>query len=367
MKNVWARFACGLFLAGSAMGPASAQGTADLPEYLKSISGTTAPTPAALAAKNILQLNITMFELYDDAAQVFQRNILAKHPLILALFSGAGGRMILYRPGQPPLNAPSVPLVYQLLKSTGHSTMAISEVVMPYLNNATDQSWRGNMLAYRSRMKSAIDSADAMDMQADWKATTKAILENNLAYMDDCLAKNVITLDGLQAFARKQGPDIKKIVSWAAETQVKHWMGVLDEWQKLVGADWNKTYAASNTIYVTRQNNVLFSVLAQYMGPDAINDRLMLIETVSFITTPEDMLTSVTRIISDRSVGQLFFGNYHLMDYELMGGDARKTIISESAKRGRQPFLPPAVPFGSKQWPTLITPGQGATSLDDLH
>jgi len=24
------------------------------------------------------------------------------------------------------------------------------------------------------------------------------------------------------------------------------------------------------------------------------------------------------------------------------------------------------VPFGSHQWPTLITPGPGATSLDDL-
>ena len=40
--------------------------------------------------------------------------------------------------------------------------------------------------------------------------------------------------------------------------------------------------------------------------------------------------------------------------------------ISEMQRRGKQPFLPPAVPFGSKQWPTLITPGPGPTSLDDL-
>ena len=143
-------------------------------------------------------------------------------------------------------------------------------------------------------------------------------------------------------------------------------MGVIDGWKAMLGADWDKTYAATNTIYVARQNNVLFSVLAQYFGPEAINDRLMLIETISFTTTPEDMLTSMVRIISDRSVGALFFGNYQLMDYELMGGDARKTIISEMQRRGKQPFLPPAVPFGSKQWPTLITPGPGPTSLDDL-
>lgn len=29
-------------------------------------------------------------------------------------------------------------------------------------------------------------------------------------------------------------------------------------------------------------------------------------------------------------------------------------------------FLPPLVPFGSKQWPTLITPGPGPATIADL-
>ena len=171
----------------------------------------------------------------------------------------------------------------------------------------------------------------------------------------------------MEEFSKKQGPHLKKIIAWAAQTQVGHWMGVIGDWKKMLGADWDKAYAASNTIYVARQNNILFSVLAQYFGPEAINDRLVLIETISFTTTPDDMLTSLTRIIGDRSVGSLFFGNYHLMDYELMGGDARAAIIAETEKRGMKPFLPPAVPFGSKQWPTLVTPGPGPTSLADLE
>ena len=112
---------------------------------------------------------------------------------------------------------------------------------------------------------------------------------------------------------------------------------------------------------------MLFSVLAQYFGPAAVNDRLMLIETISFTTTPEDMLTSLVRIISDRSVGGLFFKNYHVMDYELMGTDARTAIISEMKKRGLEPFLPPSVPFGSNQWPALVSGGSGAATLDDLQ
>jgi hypothetical protein len=287
--------------------------------------------------------------------------------VILGLFTGAGGRFILYRPGMAPLEAPSVPIVYQLLKSVGHSTMALTEVVGPYLDNAENQSWRSSMAAYRARMKAALDGLDATAMPPDWRGNNRTILENNIAFMDDCLAKGTITLAALQEFAKKQGPYLKHNIHWAAQTQVGHWMNVIGEWKTMLGADWDKTYAASNTIYVARQNNILFSVLAQYFGPEAINERLMLIETISFTSTPDDMLTSLTRIIADRSVGALYFGNYYLMDYELMGGDARAAIIAETEKRGMKAFLPPAVPFGSKQWPTLITPGPGPTSLADLQ
>lgn len=358
--------AIGSIVASFNCGSVLAQGAPGLPEYLSGISGATPPSAAELGTRDVLQLNIGMFTLYDNAAGVYRRNILAKHPVILALFSGKGGRMILYRPGQAPLEAPSVPRVYEVLKSTGHSSMAISQVVIPSLNNPADKRWVSPMQAYRTQMKAALDGLEAVPMEAGWKTTVREILAANLAYMDDCLAKGVVTLDPLVAFAKKQAPNIKLIINWAAATQVKHWMGVLDEWKASLGADWDKTFAASNTIYVARQNNVLYSVLAQYFGPEAINDRLILIETVSFTTTPEDMLTALTRIIGDRSVGELFFGNYKLMDYELMGGDARKTIVSEMQRRGKQAFLPPAVPFGSRQWPALITPGPGPTSLDDL-
>ncbi|PWB91645.1 hypothetical protein C5688_03770 [Methylocystis sp. MitZ-2018] len=348
---------------GLSVSPACAT---ELPSYFTGLVGAETASPADIANKNVLQLNTTMFQLYGDAAQIFKKNILAKHPIILGLFSGAGGRFILYRPGMAPIEAPQPPIVYQLLKSVGHSTMALAEVVVPYLNSPKDTTWRGTLAAYRSRMQSALDTLDASGMQKDWRTNNRSILQNNIAFMDECLKNNAISPDGLQKFAKKQSPLLKKNIAWAAQTQVAHWMDVIGGWKEMLGADWDKTYAASNTIYVARQNNVLFSVLAQFFGPEAINDRLMLIETISFTTTPDDMLESLTRIIADRSVGAAFFGDYHLMDFELMGGDARQAIIDEDAKRKMNVLLPPQVPFGSRQWPTLITPGPGAKSLSDL-
>jgi hypothetical protein len=340
---------------------------ADLPAYLRELVGTPAPSPGEIATQNVLQLNTTMFDLYGNAAAIFKKNILASHPVILALFSGSGGRFILYRPGMAPAEAPPVPIAYQILKSVGHSTMALAEVVGPYLDNPADQTWLASMVAYRSRMQSALKGIDRTDMPADWRNNSREILRTNLAFMDDCIGKKAIAFAALQAFAAKQEPRLRKNIAWAAETQVAHWMGVVAGWKKSLGSDWDKTYAASNTIYVARQNNVIFSVLAQYFGPEAINDRLMLIETISFTTTPDEMLESLTRIIADRSVGAVFFGNYHLMDYELMGGDARTAIVAEDARRGITPVLPPLVPFGSHQWPMLITSGAGPGSLAALQ
>src|SRR5438128_9348656 len=338
------RFFCGMIVAVLFCGGGVANAQS-LPSYMAPIAGQTSATPGDIATKDVLTLNTGMFKLYGDAAKIFQKNMLSQHPVILGLFSGAGGRLILYRPGLPPLEAPQVPIVYQLMKSVGHSTMALAQVVGPYLNNPDDKSWRGSMLAYRSRMQSALDGLDATPIQPDWVANNRTILQNNIAFMDDCVAKGMITVAMLEAFGKKQAPFLALDVSWAAQTQVGHWMTVLADWKTQLGADWDKTYAASNTIYVARQNNVLFSVLAQFFGPEAINDRLMLIETIAFTTSPDEMLDSLTRIIADRAVGAAFFGNYYLMDFELMGGDARQAIIDEDAKRKIPVNLPPLVPF----------------------
>ena len=91
--------ACALLASLTIIGAGSRAQGAEVPIYLQSIVGTQAASPAEVGTKNILQLNTSMFELYDDASKIFQKNFLAKHPVILGLFSGAGGRFILYRPG----------------------------------------------------------------------------------------------------------------------------------------------------------------------------------------------------------------------------------------------------------------------------
>jgi hypothetical protein len=145
-------------------------------------------------------------------------------------------------------------------------------------------------------------------------------------------------------------------------------MKIVEDWMKKLGKDWEHTYAVSNSLYVARQNNILFSILVQFMGTETMGDRLLLIETPEFETTPEKMLDVLTRIVADRGLGMVFFRDYFLMDAELLGSGGRRAIEHEMHKRGLQPLLPPLAPFRSNDWPwkTDPTKGTGPATLEEV-
>src|SRR5215217_2877008 len=190
---------------------------AELPAYMNIVIGGAAPTTAETAKQNVLALNSAMFGLYDASARVFKRNILSQHPVILALFSGAGGRFILYKPGMAPVEAPSVPGVYQLLKSVGHSTMVLPVLAGPHIDKPSDQSWRAPMAAFRARLQAAMDGLDQTEIQPDWRAAPREILANNIAFIDECFSKGEISFGAVKNFTEKQGPKLKLIIAWAAQ------------------------------------------------------------------------------------------------------------------------------------------------------
>jgi hypothetical protein len=339
-----------------------------LPNYLHTVSPPTLPaaSPQAVAESNVLVLDKAMMPIYDSALQKFKANLLSERPVLLARFTGAGGQMILYRPGQEPITAPPPPIEYQLAKSCGHSAMAMYELTAPYLSDPSDKSWQAPMRAFLSRNKSALNTLNDLTIDADKLATLEAILTNNVSFMEACLKYDTFTYEDLEGFARRFKPLAAKVIWIGAEAQVSHWMTVLDAWQKLLGEDWDKLYAAANTIYVTRQNDILFSVLVQYMGEDAIHKRLLLFESCTFVTTKETMLDLLTRILADRVLGKVYFGNYYLMDYELLGEGARQAIQEQCKQRNMSPVLPPLVPFNSTEWPWRIDPksGTGPATLE---
>src|SRR5947209_2468003 len=140
-----------------------------VPEFMRPVVADEPPvSERAVAEHAVLALNSSMMRFYEGSLTKFKQNMRDRVPIILALFTGQGGQMILYRPGRGPEVAPPVPLVYQLAKSVGHSTMAVYEIVSPYLSNArANQLWRAPLQTYRAQNQSALDGVGALDVSED--------------------------------------------------------------------------------------------------------------------------------------------------------------------------------------------------------
>jgi hypothetical protein len=355
---------------------ASSLGMADeisnVPEFMQSfvIDPSKTDSKDKIAFNNMITLNDNMFTIYDRSIGIYRNDFLSHHHLIMGLFSGKGGRFILYRPGQPPLEAESVPSVYQAAKSIGHCAMATFVLLSPYTSDpSANLAWLGSLKAYRTNVQTAIDSLGTLDVKPEVRDLFRAVLNQIAAFMDNSIKNRTYTYDELESFARNIKPDLAKLIDVGTNAQVKHWWGVLEQWKKMIGKDWNSTYGLSNSIYVARQNNILFSILVQFFGQEAINDRLILLETTDFTTTPELMMDAFMRIVSDRLIGEVFFKNPRLMDFELLGGSARKVIEREATDHGFKAILPPQVPFNSTAWPWKMDPstGTGPSNMDQIH
>lgn len=342
-----------------------------VPEFMRSfVKDPNKPVPKeTIALNDMIRLNDNMFTIYDRSLGIYRNNFLRNHNLIMGLFSSKGGRFLLYRPGQPPLEAESVPEVYQAAKSIGHCAMATFVLLSPYsADPSANLTWLDSLKTYRINVQTALNSLDTLDVQPEVRVLFRDTLKQIADFMDTCLKNRTYTFDELQSWARNIKPDLAKLIDVATNAQVKHWWSVLEQWKIMIGKDWNTTYALSNSIYVARQNNILFSILAQFFAQDAMNDRLFLLETTDFTTTPEFMMDAFMRIVSDRLIGEVFFKNPRLMDYELLGGSARKVIEAEATAHGFKANLPPQVPFNSTAWPWKTDPstGTGPSNMDQI-
>ena len=104
----------------------------------------------AVAEKNVLTLDTSMMDIYEDSLAKYKRNIASGCRSSWPSSAGRGPDDPLPPRPRTAGRAP-VPIVYQLAKSVCHSSMAIYQLVAPYLADPSDQSWQAPMQAYRSQ------------------------------------------------------------------------------------------------------------------------------------------------------------------------------------------------------------------------
>jgi hypothetical protein len=315
-----------------------------------------AATREEVALGDVKALSNELVSISDTTLKTYKAHVRERIPLIMALFTDNGERFILYRPKKEPLEAKPLPQVYELTKSILNAARATYEIVAPYLiDPAADQSWRGPMLAYRTRTQTALTALNSLQLKPDDRALFQSVLNKALDFMSACLDKNGFNYTDVESYARGMRLEIDQLIQLEANIQVGHWMKVVSDWRDLLGKDWERTYAITSTPTTARENNPLFTILAQFMGERAINDKLLLIETQS-TATPEEMLTVFARIVSDRARARVFFSSSYTTGSDLLGITVRGVIEKQLASQNKKANLPPLAPPNNHFWPWRVGP-----------
>ena len=271
------------------------------------------------AANRLYLLDSTMQANYAET----QHNVgQMQSPVILAMFNGVGGKYILRRGGTEVAVEP-VPALYEQMKSVSHTLLGVFEIVSPYFQNAETGNWRPKLIAFNQMLKDALATLANVGMPAEVEQHCRTILEGGIRFTDDALETGSFTADRYSAYAQQVLPSILANVQVAGKLQVDHFEAILTEWREEMGEEeWARLYAVVGSAWAMRRENVHFQILAQMMGRDAINDRLIMAEHIEDVTE-DDLLDLLGRIVNDRALSTLVFGEEYRMDVELMGESAR--------------------------------------------
>ena len=319
MWVVFVMIAVSVLLAGA--GPAACES--------EGVVGEERLTAAQAASLRFYDLDDTMRANYAVTQRLVGES---QSPVILALFNGVGGRYVLRRNGSV-VSVEPVPPLYRQMKSVSHTIVGVFEIVSPYFNNSEIDNWRPKLAQFNEMLSKALETLDQAGLPPDVEKNCRTILEGGVSFTGKALEAGKFTAADYTAYAKEVWPSINKNINLAAKLQVDHFEKVLSNWRKEMGEEeWSKLYAIVNCAWAMRRENVHFQILAEMMGRDAINDRLIIAESILDVTE-DDLIMLLGRIINDRDLAVNVFGKKlkYRMDVELMGEGTREEIIKNAS------------------------------------
>jgi hypothetical protein len=293
----------------------------------EAVVGEERLTESQEAAKRLYNLDDTMMANYADTQRLVGQS---QSPVILAMFNRVGGKYVLIRNGNVEAVEP-VPALYQQIKSVSHTIVGIFEIVSSYFANPEVENWRPKLTEYNKMLKEALATLGDVGMPPEVEKHCRAILEGGIKFTDEALKKGTFSSEGYSAYAKSVWPATAKNVELAGKLQVDHFEALITKWRKEMGEEeWSRLYAVVNTAWAMRRENVHFQILAQMMGRDAVNDRLIIAESIQD-PTQDDLIMLLGRVINDRDLAVHVFGKKleYRMDVELMGEAAREETLKQ--------------------------------------
>lgn len=221
-------------------------------------------------------------------------------------FEGVGSTFTLLRRDGTMERLAPCPVEYEVYKAASHLVLGISSVVSPYFRAPQAAGWQEHLRGFLGGVETAKQNLAAAGLPADATAHLQQLLAIVENYCRGCIERGSVDVDSFQAFTAEAMPFVHGNMANAARIQAHADLNTLLELKARMGDEWRDLYFVIPTVWPVAGDNPRERMLAMLMDPDRVSSRIVKMEGKSGM---DDILTTLGRVIGDRAVASLVFGD----------------------------------------------------------
>ena len=257
--------------------------------------------------KSLRDVHLLMRNNYLENIYQVGRNIF---PLIIASdnepgFEGVGASYTLYLEDGTSERIVPVSRQYEMYKCLSHIPISIFTIIAPYFKNPQSQEWINPLQRFQSKVEAAQQALDNASLDTKTINHNKAMLTLAAEYLSDCLAKKNASHNDFITFSEQIFPFIEESMFNAARLQVQDTIPELLKWKQKLGEKWRDLYVLIPTIWPVAGRNPRQQIFEKIMDQERIKTHIIMLEGAR---NKDEALTSLGRIVVDRTVARLVFG-----------------------------------------------------------
>lgn len=264
--------------------------------------------PLQAFARSMRELNKRTRGHYAQFISDLGRHI---RPVVIASdyepgFEGVGSTFTLLRRDGTMERLAPCPVEYEIYKAASHLVLGISSVVSPYFRAPEASGWQEHLRGFLRGVETAKHNVAAAGLPADATAHLQQLFDIVEAYCSGCIERGSVDVDSFQAFTAKAMPFVHGNMANAARIQAHADLDALLQLKARLGDEWRDLYFVIPTVWPVAGDNPRERMLAMLMDSDRVSSRIVKMEGKSGM---DDILTTLGRVIGDRAVASLVFGD----------------------------------------------------------
>ena len=223
---------------------------------------------------------------------------LAVFPLLYSEFTPAGGRYTLLVNDSARFSASPTPPIYEEVKSIAHIPLGVWSIVSRYLAASGTGQWVEPLERFGRTISGAREHLSEASMPAKVEEDCRAVMDGSLAFIRRSASERNVTVEGFKQAFHVLSPEVFRLQTMAADTQVHAFLEVLNQWKKLLGdGAWSRLYAVVSAEWTLSTENVHQLIIGHTMSKEQAKENVIV--TSRPLTGLGEARALVGRVVGD--------------------------------------------------------------------